>query len=148
MKLTIIPSDNLVSIDNLSYTVEIKNLYTNIHAVQWADNAGWIEYTDKPNENITDISQFQQAINLWNEADNQSKVEYINTAEDNKNIASAKLAETDWVELLSVTDSTQPVYLTNKKEFDNYRLQLRLICINPSSGNITFPSKPNSIWNI
>lgn len=148
MKLTIIPSDNLVSIDNVSYTIEIKNLYSNIHAVQWDDNSGWIEYTDKPNENISDITQFQQAIDLWNIENNKLEQEYINTAEDNKNIASAKLKETDWIELSSVIDSAQPVYLTNKNEFNNYRLQLRLICINPTSGNIVFPVKPNSIWDI
>lgn len=148
MKLTIIPSDNSVLIDNIGYTVDIKNLYPNIHAVQWFDNTGWIEYTDKPNETISDIDQFQSAIDLWNVENEKSNSEYVNTAEDNKNSAIGRLSETDWVELNSVSDSTKSIYLVNKNDFDSYRIDLRAICINPQAGNITFPTKPNEVWSV
>ena len=75
MRLTIIPSDNLVSIDGESRQVDCASFDSlqGVHAVQWDDPAGWIEYANsplggefRPNEVITSVDQFQEVIDAWN----------------------------------------------------------------------------------
>lgn len=50
MRLTIVPDDGFVSIDNVVKALSIDltscNIPTDIHALQWYDNRGWIEYED------------------------------------------------------------------------------------------------------
>jgi len=65
----------------------------------------------------------------------------------NKNQATSLLAATDWTEVPSVSDVTQPVYLTNTTEFEDYRTQLRLIAVNPPETPVsTWPTKPQENW--
>ena len=75
MRLTIIPSDNFVSIDGVGFhDIDLSFINTNVHAIQWYGDNGVIEIKDNPygriisNENIYDITQFQQAIDSWNNA--------------------------------------------------------------------------------
>ena len=72
MKLTIISDDKTVIIDGVYKYLENLVIDANIHAVQWYDTWGEIEYRStregKPaNEIIEDISPFQNVIDLWNE---------------------------------------------------------------------------------
>jgi hypothetical protein len=72
MRLTIIPDDKFVSVDGVGYLKVEFTVDSNIHAVQWIDTRGWIEYKEidfhKPNnEDIYDISQFQNVIDAWTE---------------------------------------------------------------------------------
>lgn len=55
MKLTIIPSDGAVYENGVCYIDLIwEGTPADVHALQWQDVAGWIEYKDgKPNEDIT-----------------------------------------------------------------------------------------------
>lgn len=71
---------------------------------------------------------------------------HIPTEEQNKVKASQLLRETDFVELPSVSDPGEPLYLVNKADFITYRTALRAIAVNPQSGNLTWPTKPSAIW--
>ena len=57
MKLSIIPSDGTVCIDGLCYTNVIwGDTTTDVHAIQWSEDKGEIEYNDgKPNEIISTL---------------------------------------------------------------------------------------------
>lgn len=73
MRLTIIPSDSSIYVDGRGYTnldltwvPEIEG--KKIHAVQWEDDHGEVEFVG-PHQNlkITDLGIFNQAIDIWSE---------------------------------------------------------------------------------
>lgn len=77
MQLTIIPSDNAVYIDGvvkLNLDLSVANIPANVHALQWFDTKGWIEFSrndpfsEKPdNEQITELPQWANlCVNVWN----------------------------------------------------------------------------------
>ena len=78
MKLTIIADDNTVGINNEFYlNINLMQLDSSIHAIQWYGEYGEVEYKSlfinnkivKPtNVLITDISEYQFAIDEWNKA--------------------------------------------------------------------------------
>jgi hypothetical protein len=70
------------------------------------------------------------------------------TAEDNKATAISLLQKTDWVEYPSVNNETETPYLLNATAFNVYRKQLRLIAINPTEGNISWPTPPSAEWKL
>lgn len=83
MRLTIIPSDNIVYLDNVSYSpLEWEGTPPNIHALQWFDsNDGWIEFSEdrfgnkKPNEKITELPEWaSNAVQAWDEANDLANV--------------------------------------------------------------------------
>jgi hypothetical protein len=71
MKLTIIPSDNTVYVDgicygdiDMSWIPEIDGKI--IHAVQWSDNEGEIEFVgSEQNLKIKTVGVFKKAVDLW-----------------------------------------------------------------------------------
>lgn len=73
MRLTIIPSDNTVYVDQVPYgNIDMDWISDidgkKIHAVQWLDDVGEIEFVgDHQNLKITELGSFQKAIDLWNE---------------------------------------------------------------------------------
>lgn len=77
MRLTIVPSDNKVGVDNLffdSIDLSICNIPSNIHALQWYDTEGEIEFTNNPdrtkpqNETISALPAWANAcVTKWNE---------------------------------------------------------------------------------
>lgn len=80
MRLVIIPSDKFVLIDGVGYyNLELSSIGENVHAVQWYGDSGSIEIKDVAtgkiveNVDISDISQFQSAIDAWNVADAAEK---------------------------------------------------------------------------
>jgi hypothetical protein len=70
MRLTIIPKDKYIAIDNnglLNIQQDLSWIPSNIHAIQWYDTWGEIEYNDEiPNERIEDIGIFEQAVTDFN----------------------------------------------------------------------------------
>ena len=79
MRVTIIPSDNLVVVDSVSPSAPLDltpcNIPNNIHALQWFDTMGWIEFVDRPfdpkepNQTITELPEWANAaIQAWNDA--------------------------------------------------------------------------------
>jgi len=77
MKLTIIPADGAVYKDGYSYSgLNLAAAPSNVHALQWKDTKGWIEFTDnddgtKPqNEAITELPSWANAcVTKWDEAE-------------------------------------------------------------------------------
>jgi len=77
MKLTIIPVDGAVYKDGYSYSgLNLAAAPSNVHALQWKDTKGWIEFTDnddgtKPqNEVITELPSWANAcVTKWDEAE-------------------------------------------------------------------------------
>lgn len=72
MKLTIIHSDRAVYKDNIVYLdLILEGTPENVHALQWKDNEGWIEFNDgTSNQNITELPQWAlNAIDAWTTAD-------------------------------------------------------------------------------
>jgi hypothetical protein len=72
MKLTIIPIDKAVYKDNVSYLdLTLYGIPSDVHALQWDNNAGWIEYKNnvKPNETISALPQWaNDAVTVWQQA--------------------------------------------------------------------------------
>lgn len=92
-------------------------------------NGAWVlEWTvsDKPQEDVA--------------------AQQVQTAANNKNRAKQLLAETDWVELPSVTNTTNTPHLTNAADFIVYRNTLRSIAVNPPSTEATWPTIPAEQW--
>ena len=78
MRLTIIPSDSFIAIDGVSRPAELDlsgcNIPADVHALQWYENRGWIEFNDDndpftpkpPNEDITELPAWANAcVQVW-----------------------------------------------------------------------------------
>jgi hypothetical protein len=73
MKLTIIPSDKTVYVDNYSLgNLDLSFVPSNVHALQWKNDLGWIEFVEnddftKPqNETINQLPNWaNSAHNAW-----------------------------------------------------------------------------------
>lgn len=70
MRLTIIRTDGFIAIDGIGYRVDLTSIDHRIHAVQWYDDRGEIEYADSrgrivENVEITSLDDFQHVISLW-----------------------------------------------------------------------------------
>lgn len=78
MKLTIIPSDNVVLVDGRALRVELGGFaqLEGLHAVQWNGSKGHIEFDNrdrdntefKLNEKLTNIEAYQDIVDAWMEA--------------------------------------------------------------------------------
>lgn len=67
---------------------------------------------------------------------------------ENKAQAESLLQETDWTEGKSVRDVTRTPHLVNCDEFDDYRVALRVIAVNPPDTEIIdWPIKPDEQWS-
>jgi hypothetical protein len=73
MKLTIVPADTMVYVDNEGlYPLDLSYVPTNVHAFQWKTNIGWIEYVEnddgtKPgNQTVTELPDWaSRAVAAW-----------------------------------------------------------------------------------
>ena len=81
MRLTIVPISGTVSKNGISYNnLDLSFMPSNVHAVQWYDTFGEIEVKDVitnkmiANEPITDITIFNDAITLWEEANTKAEI--------------------------------------------------------------------------
>lgn len=133
MRLIIIPEDKLIAINNqyLNCKQDLSWIPTNIHALQWYDTYGEIEYNDgSPNEKIEELGIYQQAV-----IDHQNEIQRL---EDEKiaQEAAFEAARDYWGglrimrdQLLSNCDWTQipdaPLTETQKVAWQTYRQQLR-----------------------
>lgn len=74
MRLTIIPIDKTIGIDGTflsNVEGDLSWIPTNIHAVQWYDTWGEIEYNDgSPNEKIEELGIYELVVNTF-DAENQ-----------------------------------------------------------------------------
>jgi hypothetical protein len=75
MRVTIIADDAAVYVDGLAlWPIDLTGLSSDIHAVQWYDTWGEIEYRSDangqrpPNERIDDVTAFLPFVNRYNTA--------------------------------------------------------------------------------
>ena len=120
MKITIIPTDSTVYVDNLSYdNLVLSNIPLNVHALQWDENKGHIEYTDYTVEQITVLPEWaSDAVVTWDKANEVANLppqtETTTLSNEDKMLRlrferDKRIAASDWVELPSVValhDST------------------------------------------
>lgn len=88
MRLTLIRADGFIAIDGVSYIVDLSTIDPTIHAVQWYEDQGEIEYADSrgrivENVNITSIDNFQQVISLWQAKHQQNLQDVVDTENSN-----------------------------------------------------------------
>jgi hypothetical protein len=154
MKLTIIPVDGAVGKDSKFYNglaLSSCNIPSDVHALQWNDTAGWIEYNSSEidNETITQLPAWANCcVTKWDEKNNQPTPDPLPpTAEENKSTAIGKLYDTDWAAMPDVSDSTKSnPYLVNVQDFVTYRSTVRQIVVYPVAGDINWPTVPTAVW--
>jgi hypothetical protein len=147
MKLTIIPSDEAVYEDGLCYLNLVwEGTPVNVHALQWQDVAGWIEYDDQPNEDITVLPEWAyNAMAAWTVANTPIPPEPP-TAAENQAPASGILSSTDWTTIADVADPINSPYLANQDEFIAYRNEIRNIAVYPTAGDLVWATPPVEVW--
>ena len=147
MKLTIIPIDGAVYEDEISYLGLVwEGTPSNVHALQWQDIAGWIEYVDQPNEDIIVLPEWaDNAMAAWTVANTPIPPEPP-TAEQNKATASQLLTNTDWTTIPDVANPINNPYLGNQSEFIAYRNVIRAIAVYPPAGEIVWATPPTEVW--
>jgi len=152
MKLTIIVSDGAVYENDVVYTDLVwEGTPADVHALQWRDSAGWVEYNDPniPNQDITVLPKWaNNAMEAWTIANTPipPPPPIPPTAEENKATASSLLSETDWTTIADVADPINSPYLDNQSEFIAYRNLVRQIAVYPTAGDLVWPVKPNEVW--
>ena len=148
MKITIIPIDKHIRIDDNSLS-QIKEdmtwIPTNIHALQWYDTFGEIEYNDgTPNEIIEELGIYEQALETF-DAEKQRRLreqlaeeELIEASRDYwkelRNKRDFLLSQSDWTQ-----GNDSPLTLQKKEEWKVYRQALR-----DAPSNTIDPKRP--VW--
>ena len=147
MKLAIIPVDGAVYEDGISYLNLVwEGTPLNVHALQWQDVAGWIEYVDQPNEDITALPEWaDNAMAAWTVA-NTPIPPVPPTAAENQATASGILSATDWTTIADVASPTNNPYLGNQADFIAYRNVIRAIAVYPPAGEIVWATPPTEVW--
>lgn len=152
-KVTIIVNDSFVSIDGIGYhQVDLSSIPDGIHAVQWADGQGWIEFCEdadgkRPNnQDITSLENFNEVLSNWEVLEHKNKTATLeepggSTVDDNYHQARLRLSLTDWSQLPDVN-------ISNKEEFVLYRALMRSYVFNTPSGVIDWPTEPQPVWVI
>ena len=137
MKLTIIPDGKIIGIDGTFYEnvqQDLSWIPSNVHAVQWSDSSGEIEYNDgTPNQIISELGIYSQA-----QTDYNNETQRVAAARDYWEELRTKrnqlLAETDYLALVDATLST---------DMRTYRQALRDLPANTSDpANPVWPTKP------
>jgi len=153
MKLTIISSDKTVGVDRLFFSgldLDACAIPDNVHALQWINAAGWIEYNDGHlNEDITALPQWAlNAKAVWDSANipiPPPTPEQIQA--QNEKTAIELLDSTDWATIPDVSNpSLSNPYLVNSAAFIAFRNQVRPIAINPPTTPVTFTTAPKPEW--
>lgn len=134
MRITIIPSDKSIGINGeflLKIEQDISWIPENVHAVQWYDNWGEVEYRDgSPNERIEELGIYEQAIVDFNNEiqriDNEKIAEELAAEaardywEELRDLRNGRLTQSDWTQV-----SDAPLTEVQKTSWQTYRQQLR-----------------------
>lgn len=153
MRITLIPSDKTIAIDNEFYRnieQDFSWIPSNIHAVQWYDTWGEIEYIDgSPNKRIEELGIFEQAVLDFNNEKKRIIDEKV-----------ARQAARDyWAEIRSIRDNllwmcdwTQnpdsPLTEEKKLAWKTYRQQLRDLPENITDPKPLVLNENDSNWPI
>jgi hypothetical protein len=152
MRLIIIPSDKLISIDGqgiLQIQQDFSWIPSNVHAFQWYETWGEIEYTDGSlNEKIEELGIYEQAVDTFNnekqrlEDEQKARAEAIEAARDYwaelRSLRDYKLSECDWTQ---IADS--PLAEEQRIAWGTYRQALRDLPANTEDPkNPIWPTAP------
>jgi hypothetical protein len=153
MRITILPTDKYISIDNqglLNIQEDLSWIPINVHAVQWYDTWGEIEYNDgNPNERIEELGVFEQAIQSHNNEVQRIENEKIAAEaardywEELRFLRNEKLNQCDWTQVADVQLSD-----AQKVEWTLYRQQLRDLPNNINDPKPLVLDKNHSDWPI
>ena len=152
MRLTIIIPDGAVYEDTVCYANLVwGGTPEDVHALQWYDVSGWIEYKNAilPNEEIVVLPEWaNNAMAAWTEANNPPlpPPPLPPTAEENQATAQGILSSTDWATISDVADPINSPYLANQDEFIAYRNEIRKIAVYPTAGDLVWATPPTEIW--
>ena len=157
-RIIIVPVDTFCMVDSMGFRgVDMSSVDPSVHAVQWFDTMGWIEFLpdetgNKPeNQMIADITPFKPVLDSWQliKQQHETPVDPVPpSASTNKQIAETLLRNTDWTQIPSVSDPAMSnPYLTNADEFAAFRVIVRQHAINPTEGFIDWPATPDSVWS-
>jgi hypothetical protein len=106
MRVSVAIEDNVVAVDGRGFRVDCSGLDREIHAIQWYDTYGEIEYRSrwlpkekrwdrKPNEHFDDFfSQFSTLVQSWEQA----------RVEDDKAVAMRKAEDEEFERIKNDTD--------------------------------------------
>ena len=112
MRLTIIPADGAVGKDGKFYNgldLTSRGIPSDVHALQWQDTAGWIEFNSPlvENQHITELPAWTNCcMTKWTEA-NTPVPPQPPSAQQNKTKAIRLLQDTDWTTIPDVGDPTK-----------------------------------------
>jgi hypothetical protein len=134
MRITIIPVDKFISIDGigiLDIQQDLSWIPSDVHAVQWYDDHGEIEYKDKrPNAKITSLGVYEQAIidhenetkRIKEETERKERERELSRdyLQELRNLRTIKLFNCDWTQFID-----SPLSNEKKLEWQTYRQQLR-----------------------
>jgi hypothetical protein len=130
MKITIIPSDKTIIIDNqplLDIQQDISWIPSDVNAVQWYDTWGEVEYTDtRDNLRIEELGIYEQAIIDYNNEIQRIQDELIaieSTTDywgDLRYLRNKRLANSDWTQLSDTNLTEEEIEL-----WRIYRQELR-----------------------
>lgn len=155
MRLSIIPSDGTVCENGVCYShLNWQDTPANVHALQWDNDSGWIEFNDgTPNEDIDELpSWVSNAEQAWDEAANPPPPPAPTPEEiqaQNKSQAESLLQATDWSATIDIADPAySDPYLSNQTEFLQYRSEVRKIAVNPPTTPVDpWPTPPAEEWS-
>lgn len=146
-RITIINNDNgtvdvMVNGDNIE-GIATNKLEKNIHAVQWYEDHGVVEY-DNRNEEITDLSPFLGILDDYNEAVDRlvsKAIEEEPTPEElDLQQREILLLNTDWI-VIKYMDIDEPI----PQDWKEYRQKLRDITKQEGfPGNVDWPEEPET----
>lgn len=139
MRITVVPSDKSIGVDGVIYSgldVDWSWIPEDVHAFQWFDTYGHVEYKDsRPNDDVTELGIYQTAVDLHNQEKTRIEQEEIQKElsrdywEEFRELRLYRLRETDWTQTLD-----SPLSEDKKEEYRIYRQSLRDL-----AGNITDP---------
>lgn len=91
MRLTLIRVDGFIVIDGTKHIVDLSSIDQSIHAIQWYDDQGEIEYADSrgrivENVKITSLDNFQYVISLWQEKQQEQQLLQIPVLDETINL--------------------------------------------------------------
>ena len=67
MKYTLIKDDSLFGVDGLFYQIDVSSVSNNIHAIQFEETSGHIEFNDgQLNQEINSFDNYSFLVDLWN----------------------------------------------------------------------------------
>lgn len=91
MRVTIVRDDNLIIIDGRALNVDLSDMPSDLHAVQWSDDTGHVERQGLPNQTIDSLGDFQTWISRWNSAAAVIDAPVVPTLEEIKTAKNAEI---------------------------------------------------------